>query len=223
MSQESEKYRVSAHSLNIREAPNTASAILGRLVKSDVIEKLAESEDGQWIRINVNGVDGWSSRKFMSKVPYIPGPDEDFSWMAVAEQEIGVGETPGHESNPRVVEYLHATTNLSELNMSNDAVSWCSAFVNWCLKQTGYERTKNALARSWLDWGEKIDTPRRGCIVIFSRDEGLWACCILSGRNRNRDQGARRKSTKPRNEQLRSLHQIVSKIQAAWVSHSKVK
>lgn len=173
MSQECEKYRVAVNSLNIREAPTTASAILGRLVKSDVVEKLAESEDSQWIRINVNGVDGWSSRKFMSKVPYIPGPDEDFSWMAVAEQEIGVGETPGYESNPRVVEYLHATTNLSELNMSNDAVSWCSAFVNWCLKQTGYERTKNALARSWLDWGEKIDTPRRGCIVIFSRDEGL--------------------------------------------------
>jgi uncharacterized protein (TIGR02594 family) len=78
---------------------------------------------------------------------------------------------PGSGNNPRVLEYLQSTTNLSRSATSRDETPWCSAFVNWCLRQAGYERTKNALARSWLSWGQPIDTPRRGCIVVFQREK----------------------------------------------------
>jgi uncharacterized protein (TIGR02594 family) len=91
--------------------------------------------------------------------------------MAFAEKEKGVSEIPGSGNNPRVLEYLRSTTNLGVSATSKDETPWCSAFVNWCLEQAGYERTKNALARSWLDWGQKIDTPRRGCIVVFQREK----------------------------------------------------
>jgi uncharacterized protein (TIGR02594 family) len=170
MSQEVEKYRSTAN-LNIRAEPTTASKILGRLASEGVIEKIGESEDGNWVKFLLNGVEGWSSKRYLVRVPYIPPLGEDFPWMAIAEQEKGVSETPGAGNNPRVLEYLLSTSNLNRSAASKDETPWCSAFVNWCLEQAGYERTKNALARSWLSWGQAITAPRRGCIVVFQREK----------------------------------------------------
>jgi uncharacterized protein (TIGR02594 family) len=172
MISESETYR-STINLNIRQAPTTASKVLGKLAVDAVVEKLGESEDGKWIRFLFEGVEAWCSRQYLAKTAYIPPPGEDFAWMAIAEQEKGVGEIPGAENNPRVLEYFKATNNLGEGARSKDETPWCSAFVNWCLEQAGYERTKSAVARSWLDWGQAIETPRRGCIVVFEREKKL--------------------------------------------------
>jgi uncharacterized protein (TIGR02594 family) len=170
MLQEPEKYRSTAN-LNVRAAPTTASKALGRLAPDDVIEKTGESADGKWIRILFNGVEAWLSQRYLAKVPYIPPVGEDFPWMAIAAQEKGVNEIPGSGNNPRVLEYLRTTTNIGKAATSKDETPWCSAFVNWCLEQAGYDRTKNALARSWLTWGQPITAPRRGCIVVFQREK----------------------------------------------------
>jgi uncharacterized protein (TIGR02594 family) len=171
MPAQAETYRVKIKSLNIREKPNTTSKVLEQLSENAVIEKLGESSDGKWIKLMWNGVEGWSSKRFMAKQPYIPPLGEDFAWMAIAELEMGVHEIPGGENHPRVVEYLHSTTNLDKASKSKDETPWCSAFVNWCLAQAGYEGTKSALARSWLKWGQPITEPRRGCIVVFTREK----------------------------------------------------
>ncbi len=169
MPEEIETYRSSVN-LNIRAAPTTASAILGRLAQGTVIEKLAESEDGRWLRFNLNGVEGWSYKHYLSKIARVTRPDGDFPWMAIAEAEKGVFEFPGTGNNPRVLEYFSAVTNLSASAVSRDETPWCSAFANWCLAQAGLEGTKSALARSWLDWGQPVDTPVRGCLVVFERE-----------------------------------------------------
>jgi uncharacterized protein (TIGR02594 family) len=169
MSQEPEKYRATT-TLNIRADPSTAGKVLARLAVDDVIEKLGDSDDGKWIKFLFNGGEAWSSKRYLAKVPYIPALDEDFPWMDIAQAELGVSEVPGAGNNPRVLEYLQSTTNLSRSATSRDETPWCSAFVNWCLEKAGYERTKNALARSWLSWGQPIETPRRGCIVVFQRE-----------------------------------------------------
>ncbi len=128
----------------------------------------------------MNGTTGWVSLRYLSKVPYIPPPEKDFAWMEIAEKEKGLSEIPGEENKPRVLEYLQTTTNLNRSARSKDETPWCSAFVNWCLKQAGYEGTNNASARSWLDWGQAIEEPRRGCIVVFQRetDFGHVAFCL---------------------------------------------
>ena len=169
MSRDLERYR-STTSLNIRDAPGTASKIRGRLPIDGVIEKIGESADGKWMKFLFNGVEAWSSARYLAKVPYIPPLGQDFPWMTFAEQEMGVSEIPGSGNHPRVLEYLRSTANLGRAATSKDETPWCSAFVNWCLEQAGYERTRNALARSWLNWGQAIKTPRRGCIVIFQRE-----------------------------------------------------
>jgi uncharacterized protein (TIGR02594 family) len=171
MPAQTESYRVTINSLNIREKPTSSCKVFGQLKANDVIEKIAESDDGKWVKLLWNGVEGWSSKRYLKKQPYIPPLSEDFAWISVAEMEIGVHEIPGSENHPRVVEYLNSTTNLDKASKSKDETPWCSAFVNWCLTQAGYEGTNSALARSWLKWGQAITEPRKGCIVVFTREK----------------------------------------------------
>lgn len=89
----------------------------------------------------------------------------DPPWLAVARKELGTSEIPGDRDNPRIVEYHSATT----LKATDDETAWCSAFVNWCLIQSGQHGTNSAMARSFLHWGQALATPRVGCIVVFSR------------------------------------------------------
>ena len=86
-------------------------------------------------------------------------------WMTVAAAEVGVQTFPPGQSNPRITAY-HANTNISGYD---DKASWCSSFVNWSLEQVGIAGTRSALARSWLEWGEPLDAPVRGCIVVLYR------------------------------------------------------
>jgi len=172
MSPETNQFRVTALSLNVRMEPNSSAVRIGSLGQGTVIEKLGESATGDWIKVLIDGVEGWVSKKFLKKVPYIPPLDEEFAWMAVAEAEKGIHEIPGEENEPRVLEYFTATGNLGWSARSKDETPWCSAFANWCLKQAGYEGTSHAAARSWLNWGQEIESPRRGCIVVFTREGG---------------------------------------------------
>lgn len=91
----------------------------------------------------------------------------DAPWLAVARGEIGVQMFPPGTSNPRITAY-HAGTNIAGYD---DKASWCSSFVHWALGQAGIQGTGSALARSWLDWGQPLDTPRPGCITVLWRDD----------------------------------------------------
>lgn len=87
------------------------------------------------------------------------------NWLAIAEKEIGTHEIAGEQDNPRIVEYASCTS----LHACDDETPWCSAFVNWVMKQAGYKGTNLANARSWLDWGAPLAKPVPGCVVILRR------------------------------------------------------
>ena len=99
-------------------------------------------------------------------------------WMDIAKGELGVKEKRGGE-NPRIIAYHAATT----LKATEDEIAWCSSFVSWCLERAGIESTKSAWARSYLNWGIKLDHPKYGCIVVFSRgtDSGHVAFYLSEG------------------------------------------
>ena len=90
-------------------------------------------------------------------------------WFDVAMQEIGEKEFPGGASNPRIMEYL-ATVHID----GTDEIPWCSAFVNWCIKQAGLQGTDKGNARSWLDWGRILQAPQIGAIVVLERGALPW-------------------------------------------------
>ena len=46
---------------------------------------------------------------------------------------------------------------------------WCADFINFVLRRTGHAATNSRAARSFLDYGKRIDSPRVGAIVVLSR------------------------------------------------------
>lgn len=152
----------------------------------------------------------------------------DFSWMPIAEGEIGIKEVAGIEHHPRILEY-HATTTL---RATEDEVPWCSSFVNWVFKQAGYTGTRSARALSWAEWGEQLIEPVPGCLVVTKRKGGghvgffiredaefIW---LLGGNQNNEVRVSMfRKRTRPivayvlpkhMNDDDRGLHETLSRM-----------
>lgn len=87
----------------------------------------------------------------------------------IAQKELNVREVDGEKNNPRIVEY-HASTYGK---FSSDEIPWCSSFINWCMDQAQLPKTNDALARSWLNWGQVILDPKEGDTVILSRGKDM--------------------------------------------------
>jgi uncharacterized protein (TIGR02594 family) len=88
-------------------------------------------------------------------------------WLEVAKGELGVAELPGARSNERIIEYF-AHTRLGG-NAINDSTAWCSRVRQLRDGYRGYRGTHRANARSWLDWGVKLEEPRVGAITVLWR------------------------------------------------------
>lgn len=91
------------------------------------------------------------------------------SWLKIARDEIGVSEIKGIENNNPTILAYHAATTLSAPLCKRDETPWCSSFVNWVMNKAGYSTTRNASARSWMNWGKEIKEPREGAITIIYR------------------------------------------------------
>lgn len=97
-------------------------------------------------------------------------------WIEIARREIGQQEIPGRTHNPRIMEYIYTCSNILQTENERkyvaregeEGVEWCSAYVNWCLRQAGIVGTNNALAASWINWGTKLSGPQSGAIAVFS-------------------------------------------------------
>lgn len=165
------QFRVIASSLRIREGAGTSQPILGSLPRNTIVEPQDTSDDERWFfvetKLNGKDVHGWVFRDFLSPLESSSNgaPADAPAWLEIAEKEIGVVEVPGAGDNPRIIEYHKATT----LKATDDSVPWCSSFVNWCMREAGKTGTGSAAARSWLNWGRKLDAPIVGCITVLKR------------------------------------------------------
>jgi uncharacterized protein (TIGR02594 family) len=99
-----------------------------------------------------------------SRITIPDGPG--MPWMEIAIAELGIHEEslPGVH-NRRIVEYHNKTS----LNASTDEIPWCSSFVNWVIAKAGFRGTNNALAKSWLDWGTNLTSPRYGAVTVIKK------------------------------------------------------
>ena len=88
--------------------------------------------------------------------------------LDVAEAKLGMNE---YQDRTALKQYVGVDPRYTE---------WCAAFVNAVLSDSGMknlhdmEHPQPLTARSFLDWGEKVDLPLPGDIVIFPRGKSDW-------------------------------------------------
>jgi uncharacterized protein (TIGR02594 family) len=90
---------------------------------------------------------------------------DDPPWLRIAFKHLGDREIPGRAISRNVGAFLASTPG----GVEDDDIHWCSAFVNFCIEESGLQGTNSRLARSWLNWGKPTNTPVRGCVVVFRR------------------------------------------------------
>ncbi|WP_404813677.1 NlpC/P60 family protein [Geomonas agri] len=122
--------------------------------------------------ISIDGVVGaktWAAleRGVTTASEVSPVPFHDALWLKIAAGEVGQREFPRSPANPRIIIY-HGSTSL---RATSDEVAWCSAFVNWCLRQAGITGTNSAAATSWLHWGQ-MTCPKPGAITVVRKNTG---------------------------------------------------
>lgn len=109
----------------------------------------------------------WQKKETQPEIPAV-SQNKYEAVYAKAKTQIGQKEIYGKADNPQIVDYFQATT----YGKTHDETPWCAAFVNWCLRECGFDRTKSAAAVSFLKWGVTLAKPVRGCIMVLEHANG---------------------------------------------------
>lgn len=84
--------------------------------------------------------------------------------ISFATNYIGLEEIKGVHHNEFIVQMF---SDIGYKWVDNDALDWCSCFVNWVCLKIGLIRSGKLNARSWLKIGESTSFPKHGDIVVF--------------------------------------------------------
>lgn len=96
-----------------------------------------------------------------------PKPVEELpEHYKIALEKMGVKEIAGAKHNSIIVDMFKRVVGKEY----PDEVSWCAALVGSCLERVGINSTKSLLARSYLNFGQETNSPKRGDIVVFWRE-----------------------------------------------------
>lgn len=96
-------------------------------------------------------------------------PITPYQWVRL---EYGQTEIAGDGNNDRISFYHSHSGNLGKQKMP-DEVPWCSSLLNAAADACGYKKTDNALASSWIEYGEDTGQYiREGDIVVLKRPDG---------------------------------------------------
>lgn len=93
--------------------------------------------------------------------------------VARRQLEFNWKEVAGPKSNPKILEVYKSVDGLNNNELDDSEIAWCSAWVNWCIQQSGGKGTRSAAARSWLQWGQK-SKGEVGDIVVLKRGNSTW-------------------------------------------------
>lgn len=91
------------------------------------------------------------------------------AWILEAEKHMGLEEIAGPKHNPIILGFWK---QIKRGGIKDDETPWCAAFVGACLEQAGIKSSRFEGAKSYLQWGIRLQNPTYGCIVVFVRDGG---------------------------------------------------
>lgn len=97
-------------------------------------------------------------------------------WIAAAEQYLGLREIPGAPTHPVIAGWLRKLRAW----WSDDETPWCGTFCAAIFQGCGIPIPGAWYrARAWLDWGQRLDGPAAGCVVVFDRQGGGHVAIVV--------------------------------------------
>lgn len=90
-------------------------------------------------------------------------------WVENGRKLIGCTEIKGPKHNPEIVQMWK---DIKRGGIKDDETPWCAAFVGAMLERAGIRSSRFESAKSYLDWGNELDKPAYGCVVVFTRVGG---------------------------------------------------
>jgi uncharacterized protein (TIGR02594 family) len=102
---------------------------------------------------------------------------------------MGLKEIPGARDNPQIVTWW---SDIGAGWFNDDETPWCGAFVGGTLLEAGVPilpGSEAPRARAWENWGQKLDGPALGAVVVFwrgSRSSGSGHVAFVLGKNNGR-------------------------------------
>lgn len=106
----------------------------------------------------------------MTAIAAVPLVEEPL-WLQAARLYIGQKEIPGIKHNHFILGWLE----LIKSKVRDDETAWCATYVGGVFESIEIPSTKSLAARSYLNWGTKIDEPVVGCVVVLSRPGSDWS------------------------------------------------
>lgn len=86
--------------------------------------------------------------------------------LELAFEYLGLQEIPGPEHEAEIVQFF---ADVGHSWVKNDETAWCAAVHGSILKRTGYPYLKTLRARDYEDFGEEVEVPELGDIVVMWR------------------------------------------------------
>ncbi|WP_438306064.1 TIGR02594 family protein (plasmid) [Raoultella ornithinolytica] len=90
-------------------------------------------------------------------------------WLVEGRKHIGLSEIKGPQHNQEIVQFWR---DIKRSGIKDDETPWCAAFAGAMLERIGIRSTRFESAKSYLEWGDKLDAPEYGCVVVFTRSGG---------------------------------------------------
>ena len=95
--------------------------------------------------------------------------EKELPWILEGRKFIGLREIPGSKHEPEIIQMWR---DIKRSGIKDDETPWCAAYVGSMFERVGIHSTRFEGASSYLKWGEKLDQPIYGCVVVFTRAGG---------------------------------------------------
>jgi uncharacterized protein (TIGR02594 family) len=94
------------------------------------------------------------------------------TWLAAARAQLGVRETPGPKSTPKILEMAKKVGRALGIAYADDSVPWCGVLAAYAVASAGLTPPPIAVrAKAWATWGEPVK-PMLGAVLVFERQGG---------------------------------------------------
>ena len=175
---DSEWYRSTATSLNVREGPSTNDAVVGSLSFNSVVKALAQNADGSWIEISreEDGLTGWCSASFLEATS---APTKVSTWYQVKVQTLNVRETAdkdseklGSLSQGQIIVALEANEDGSWARVQSftGLAGWCATAYLTDLGTTPPEQLTQRIFSGVTYFRKEMQTPRKMVAHVLAVD-----------------------------------------------------